>query len=213
MAKSNINHPEPIGTLDELKANPFWKPNEWHTCAAPDERNGIAGCPAWADCPFTGGRVYDCDLPEMKGVSGPHNLGVQQIMKKWSNGQPKLVNAVLPCWGVPKRARQLELRGGVLLVIGMEGEEIEESGSLPEDSMIPGQGPVRIYKAQTCKRKIPKFPRPTENPVLYASSFAAEQAKKFAERQRVSRTGQLFGSVTTSTKPEGESGKRGGPRG
>jgi hypothetical protein len=208
--------PYPIGTVEELRKNPFWKPSQWYTCAPHDPAVGIRGCPNWDDCPFNEGEVYERQLPQIKGVAGPQNFGVQQIRQSL-NGLTKIVNTVLPCWSVERRARNMELAGGSLRIIGTEGEYIDVAGSRPEDLAVPGHPTIRTHNQQEVQMLVKPFPRPHENPMLTANAFAAKQAEKYRKDQAAKRTSAFMGGVTThadaAPPKEKDSGSKPGTRG
>lgn len=199
----------PVGTRAELEKNPMWRLDEWPTCGVGDRANGVLPCPKASECPFVGGRVFDHDVPPMKGVSGPKNLGLQIIDSDVATGKTKVVNTVQECYLALKTVNRIEARGGLVRIIGLEGDEIEEMGSELQVIEIPGQPKSAIYKRVVKKRVIPAFPRPENNPALADNAFVAMQAERHAESRRAEAADEAFGFSPSSPKKE----SKGGPRG
>lgn len=209
----------PIGTREELLRNPFLKLNQWRSCSPPDPLRKEKGCHMYERCPFSGGNVYDYDVPEIKGVAGPEYFGVEQI--KTTTGGEGVIHTVLPCWQIPKVADRLEANGGLLRIIALPGEKVDIETALPViDTVITNTGPQQrcVYVQGVQTVEVPKFPRPDKNPALSKSQFAANQARRFKERKRTERAEAVLGTFTLDDEPleaEFKNDKRGkgGPRG
>jgi hypothetical protein len=147
-----------------------------------------------------------CELDEKDGkgpkTSGKDGAGpcrkVVMSIKVMPDGRKHVTRVVLDCFHIPGYKRRIEASrtkygGGLVQIVGGEGDEVELPGSVIEDKLVPGQGTVRSHVAQEIKTKIEKFPRPGEKYNLPGQKIAMEETAKARAAMRDSAPARLLG--------------------
>ena len=133
--------PIPADELIERGVDPATLP----TCSKPVKGENV-GCAEW----------HHCKIRQKVEKPGPFNVGVR-MFKKMPTGRVIVVPRILSCHHIPAKEKALELNGGHLRVIAMEGEKIRIQGTEHEDKMITGQGLVRQFKPVFREIEVPSY--------------------------------------------------------
>lgn len=183
----------PVGTIAEVQAEGL-DISTYPTCAKRNPAQEIVGCP-WHD---------KCRV-SARAVDGPKNYGIEVLYGRAIGGE--MVRMKNDCFWIADHADDIEKNGGSIKVIANEGEEFDMVTSIAVNS---GTGEPTFQKDPLAKRemrrvkvKVPKYPRPGENPAMLSDLLRAESAENERKRrtdESIARNYGLEGTIAPLDK-------------
>jgi len=179
--------PIPVGTIPEAEREGL-DPAAYATCARPNRATGVVGCPWFDRC-----RV------SAKGQAGPKNYGIEIVKGAVQGGG--FVKMAASCMWIADHAEGYEKNGGVIKVIAEEGEEYEHVTHIAVNAVTnepTHQKDMQAVRVQRrVKTKVPRFPRPGENPALLTDVLRAESIEAEKERRHDEQKARAYGLADT----------------
>jgi hypothetical protein len=176
--------PDPVGTLDELKAHNL-PTKAFSSCSAPSNDGTSRGCRLWHECSMS----YK-GLPVAEG-GGPRAHGWELIKGLGQGGG--IVRTAAPCyWGVG-RQDEVYQNEGVLRVIADEGEEIEVLTMMPDKEGTRDNLGWHKWDEKLVKNVVRPFPRLGEEKKLAQHELRASIMQREQERLKNERAAKTLG--------------------
>jgi hypothetical protein len=181
---------DPVGTLDELEAVGL-DGGRYHSCSVPSEHS--AGC-RYLDRKTKTQCVFGYKAKPSAEGGGPHNHAIYQ-----RNIDGSFNTFAAPCFHFMALMKQNRDSGVIYEVVGNEGDPFEEKGTI-EQVELKADGGKRIKVPDVLfKKRVPKFLRPMENPLLaeeiHGNRLVAIVGSEENMRRVARQTGAAAGSI------------------
>lgn len=189
-------HPDPIGTLEELRREGIG-PAQVGSCAPPSK--GVRGCAWYAKCIFR--------LTKNGGFrdQGPRNIGYFHRTHEGHKHQNVMV-----CYTFQQvlyermRAGQRDIEDGLngekIVVFAQEGQTYRPKLKVNLNEGKPGMPP--LWGKDEKPRVVPKFPRPGEAPGSEYEAFLQQQEKEWLRADENLREGPPLTASDLESEPD-----------